>query len=492
MAGTFIGFGKATNPAGNNGEIQFNDNGDFGASPNLFWDNSNNRLGLGTITPQAKLDIRAQGALSTDIAFRVRNSADTNDLAYITGLGGLFAHGVKGKTTDLVFGSNTALLFVQLATEGNNIAIGNALRLQTSGIRSIGIGQTAADPNQSNSICIGYQAVGGVNGENIVIGNQIGGAKSHSVAIGFQNSQFAPMTRTVSIGRYAFRNIVSGGLIGGGSLISNSVGVGEDARPLTGDDENTIVIGYQSRGLGSNTTVIGNTDTTLFRPHGNVAIGADTADARLDIRAQGALSTDIALRVRNSADTDNLMRINGDETFRIGIVATNSAYISVGTSALTISSGQLSNFSMQRTAASTPVTLNATSQGFLINTTTGAFRYNNTTYSANFQIIRRLINFSPNLSTNDLAPISDSNAIILGNGTPPASDYIDRHLYYSADITAGNAAPHFRTENGDVIKLYSEQNVAVGYNANTGDANTDAMIDLMMSHLKNLGLLKES
>jgi hypothetical protein len=44
---------------------------------------------------------------------------------------------------------------------------------------------------------------------------------------------------------------------------------------------------------------------------GNVTIGATTAGARLDVRAQGALSTDIAFRVRNSADTANLLSVNG-------------------------------------------------------------------------------------------------------------------------------------------------------------------------------------
>lgn len=42
------------------------------------------------------------------------------------------------------------------------------------------------------------------------------------------------------------------------------------------------------------------------------------------------------------------------------------------------------------------------------------------------------------------------------NGTAPApSVTTDRHQYYSADIVAGNAAPHFLTEAGDLIKLYS-------------------------------------
>jgi len=55
---------------------------------------------------------------------------------------------------------------------------------------------------------------------------------------------------------------------------------------------------------------------------GNLALGTNTASpgARLDVRAQGALSTDIAFRVRNSADTDNLIDVagNGLVKFRTG------------------------------------------------------------------------------------------------------------------------------------------------------------------------------
>ena len=49
--------------------------------------------------------------------------------------------------------------------------------------------------------------------------------------------------------------------------------------------------------------------TTLL--NGNTSIGGGTAGARLDVRAQGALSTDIAFRVRNSADTANLISVDG-------------------------------------------------------------------------------------------------------------------------------------------------------------------------------------
>src|SRR5213076_1544280 len=38
-------------PAGANGQLQFNENGAFGASSTLYWDAANNRLGIATTSP---------------------------------------------------------------------------------------------------------------------------------------------------------------------------------------------------------------------------------------------------------------------------------------------------------------------------------------------------------------------------------------------------------------------------------------------------------
>jgi hypothetical protein len=74
--------------AGSTGQIQFNDSGSFGADSLLFWDNTNKRLGVGaTPASSVRLDVRAQGALSTDIGFRVRNSANTANLFDVQGDG---------------------------------------------------------------------------------------------------------------------------------------------------------------------------------------------------------------------------------------------------------------------------------------------------------------------------------------------------------------------------------------------------------------------
>jgi hypothetical protein len=68
---------------------------------------------------------------------------------------------------------------------------------------------------------------------------------------------------------------------------------------------------------------------------------------------------------------------------------------------------------------------------------------------------------------------------------------------YAADITAGNAAAHFRTENGGVIKLYQETTgvAAATFAANTGTAVNDAStfdgytLNQIVKALRNLGIL---
>jgi hypothetical protein len=55
-----------------------------------------------------------------------------------------------------------------------------------------------------------------------------------------------------------------------------------------------------------------------------------------------------------------------------------------------------------------------------------------------------------------------STALSMVNSlTTPSSSFADSFIMYSSDVVAGNAAPHFRTENGAVIKLYRET-TAVG------------------------------
>lgn len=140
-----------TNPitgTGASGQVAFFNGTTTQTSDSVFiWDNTNKRLGVGSsATPQARLDVRAQGALSTDIAFRVRNSADTANLVSVNGIGELVCSSVGYFTQGLRTGTvpsrpgyflnvqniacNQELNVVGSALIGLNGVINNSAQLQ--------------------------------------------------------------------------------------------------------------------------------------------------------------------------------------------------------------------------------------------------------------------------------------------------------------------------------------------------------------------------
>lgn len=82
------------------------------------------------------------------------------------------------------------------------------------------------------------------------------------------------------------------------------------------------------------------------------------------------------------------------------------------------------------------------------------------------------------------------------DGTPSAS-VTDGYVQYSSDIVAGNSAPHFRTENGGIVKLYQETtgvasatHVPVGAtNIHLADTYDGYTISQVVKALRNLGIL---
>jgi hypothetical protein len=266
-------------------------------------------VAIGADTANARLDVRAQGALSTDSVLRVRNSADTEDLLVVNGVGDLYGKGLA--LGNLSFGFNS----MRSNIGSFNVSIGeNSMQNATNSVSNVSIGrQSLRDSIESNN--------------NVSIGNNSGRANisgNNNVYCGANSAiNLIAGENNVSIGHNAMRYV--GNTLSSLSSATNSITIGKNAQLLNNNQTNQIVIGVESRGLGNNTTVIGNSSTTLFRPYGNVAIGADTAGARLDVRAQGALSTDIALRVRNSADTADLFKVTGDGRVGIGTDVPNTA-----------------------------------------------------------------------------------------------------------------------------------------------------------------------
>jgi hypothetical protein len=67
-----------TSPSGVSGAIQFSDGSAFASdAANLFWDDTNNRLGVGTNSPSATAHFKGSGSTSATTSLLVQNSAGT-------------------------------------------------------------------------------------------------------------------------------------------------------------------------------------------------------------------------------------------------------------------------------------------------------------------------------------------------------------------------------------------------------------------------------
>jgi hypothetical protein len=91
--------------------------------------------------------------------------------------------------------------------------------------------------------------------------------------------------------------------------------------------------------------------------------------------------------------------------------------------------------------------------------------------------------------TSDATIFGSSAAKVVGiwTGTAPTSAPADMFQMYSKDIAAGEAAPHFMTEHGDIIKLYQRAHVADPSGGATVDAEARTAINAILSSLENLG-----
>jgi hypothetical protein len=112
--------------------------------------------------------------------------------------------------------------------------------------------------------------------------------------------------------------------------------------------------------------------------------------------------------------------------------------------------------------------------------------YGGTSATTPAQFLR--INGNVGINTHTFGTSADCVLAVASKAAPSTSP-ADMFQLYSADQTAGNACPHFRTENGAVIKLYKVVDADFANTPNSGDADTDDLIDKIRDALISHGLI---
>lgn len=302
---------------------------------NFYWDDSNNRLGLGTNNPAKLLDVRGGAVFNTDggdYDLNIKGDTDAN-LFYVdasedrVGIGtsvpgatleinsdtennlGVIIQTTDDNTTNNLFevhnSSGSTLFYISsqgkliadLGTSagffiggggnstvsgvGSNVAVGTALTSLTTGHSNIGVGALTLRDETT-----GYY--------NIAVGGSTlrqGTGNTSNVAVGHG----ALMYITSSAGNIAFgfeagRRDVA---LNNNTKLTNSIFIGNSTTSNASNDSNEIVIGNSATGIGSNSVVLGNDSVLTTALKGEVGIGITSPNATLHVLASG--TGDIAI-----------------------------------------------------------------------------------------------------------------------------------------------------------------------------------------------------
>lgn len=185
------------------------------------------------------LSVNTTGSNNIAIGYQVMNNSNSsNNIA----IGVSIMRNVTGQ-----YNSGVGWNALSATTSGDfNSGIGLAFPANTTGSHNNGMGYTAGGANTTggkNTAMGGFSLTGNTTGSN-------------NSALGYEAGAYVTGTT--------------------GALTDNSIFIGYKTKPAATSETNQIVIGYDVSGLGSNTTVIGNSSTTHARIYGNLLLGTNT------------------------------------------------------------------------------------------------------------------------------------------------------------------------------------------------------------------------
>ena len=277
----------SANPSGVSGAIQFSDGSAFASdATNLFWDDTNNRLGIGLNNPSARVDIKGVGTTSATTALSVANSAGTLALQVLDD-----SRVVLGNSSDFAVYSGSAITARYAMSVGTTSLPTATLQVKGSGSTSATTSLLVQNSAGTSSLQVTddgsvYNLGKGSISTNTVFGRASFGANitgSENVAIGFDvlnantsgqlntavgNSSLKANTNgieNVAVGVFALGNNTGGNAnvavgrsaLGGNLTGSNNCAIGFDTQ--TGNFSSSVILGRSATATASNQFVVGST-----------------------------------------------------------------------------------------------------------------------------------------------------------------------------------------------------------------------------------------
>ena len=233
--------------------------------------------------------------------------------------------------------SNTSVKPIGLRVDGINIGRGGGYSSSNTVIGNLaGLNNTTGGANTFLGYLSGQFNNSG--SQNTFIGQNAGGLNTsgnNNINIGV-NAGFANTTgvANVFLGRDAGRFITDKSTPA--TSVDRSIMLGYRTSPLGDSQTNQIVIGYDSTGLGSNTTVLGSSSTVTAAIYGNLLLGT-TVDTGQKLQVSGNTIingglTATTINASNISGTTNYVsKFTGANSLGNSVVYDNGTNVGIGT-----------------------------------------------------------------------------------------------------------------------------------------------------------------
>lgn len=194
-------------------------------------------------------------------------------------------------------------------TDGGSESVRNTTAIGKGALNSLttGVGNTAIGKDSLNSLTT-YDMNTAIG---VLSGSLLTGSANTIAGYAALSPTSSMSSNNVCLGWYAGYYYGTGSWPASGSTLTslqNSILIGYDARPSANNPSNEIVIGYQGRGSGTNTTTIGNSNTSKTKLFGNLEV-TGTGTTSFAGNVQSAVSPSNASDLCRKDYVDSLNRI---------------------------------------------------------------------------------------------------------------------------------------------------------------------------------------